>query len=122
MSSYEFRISDLKNRTQKFAVDMIKFCSILPNRQEFIIIRGQLIRCCSSVGANYRSACRAKSRADFIAKLSIAEEEADESMYWMEILEALGMKRDSELQRLKDEANQLVGIMVASKKTARTKE
>jgi len=74
------------------------------------------MRSATSVGANYLSACRAKSKADFIAKLSIVEKEADESIYWLEGLE---MRQDKGLQRLRDEANQLVAIIVASKKTAR---
>jgi four helix bundle protein len=77
------------------------------------------MRSVTSVGANYLSACRAKSKADFIAKLSNVEEEADESIYWLELLEELEMRQDKELQRLRDEANQLVAIIVASKKTAR---
>jgi len=77
------------------------------------------MRSATSVGANYPSTCRAKSKADFIAKLSIVEEEADESIYWLELLEELEMRQDKELQRLRDEANQLVAIIVASKKTAR---
>jgi four helix bundle protein len=112
-------MNDLKDRTQKFALDVIRLCSRLPQKQEFSIIGKQLIRCATSVGANYRSACRGKSKVDFIAKLSIVEEEADEAVYWLELLEGLGLDQDKELQRLKDEVSQLVAIMVASKKTAR---
>jgi four helix bundle protein len=112
---------DLKDRTKKFAIDVIRHCSTLPQKQEFWVISKQLMRSASSVGANYRSACRAKSKADFIAKLSIVEEEADESMYWMELLEALADENNRELLRLKDEANQLVSIIAASKKTARNR-
>ncbi len=123
MTSDELRMTndkgDLKHRTKRFAVDIMVFCSRLPSKPEFGVVRNQLMRCGSSVGANYRAACRSRSRNDFIAKLSIVEEEADESVYWMEILEELGMKQDQELQRLKDEANQLIAIVVASKKTAR---
>lgn len=114
-------MNDLKDRTKQFAIDVIRYCSTLPQKQEFWVITKQLIRSASSVGANYRSACRAKSKPDFIAKLSIVEEEADESMYWMELLEALADENNRELLRLKDEANQLVSIIVASKKTARNK-
>lgn len=114
-------MNDLKDRTKRFALDVIRFCAGLPQKQEFWIIGRQLIRSASSVGANYRSACRAKSTADFIAKLSIVEEEADESMYWMELLEELEMKQHKELRRLKGEADQLISIIVASKKTARRK-
>lgn len=77
------------------------------------------MRCGSSVGANYRAACRSKSKADFINKLSIVEEEADESSFWLELLEELSTTQLPELSRLKTETNELVAIMVQSKKTAR---
>jgi four helix bundle protein len=112
-------MDDLKDRTKQFAIRVIKLCSSLPRTSEHVVIGKQLMRSASSVGANYRSACRGKSRADFIAKLSVVEEEADESIYWMELLEALGQTPKTELTNLKDEANQLVSIIVASKKTAR---
>ncbi|MBU1298376.1 MAG: four helix bundle protein [Bacteroidetes bacterium] len=115
-------MDDLKDRTKRFAIDVIRYCSNLPQKQEFWVITKQLIKSSTSVGANYRSACRAKSKADFIAKLSIVEEEADESMYWMELLEKLGEGKNEVLLRLKDEANQLVSIIVASKKTARNEK
>lgn len=114
-------MQDLKERTKKFALDVIRFCSTLPKKQEFFIISKQLIKCSTSVGANYRSACRAKSNKDFISKLSIVEEEADESLYWMELIEELGLNNNNELQRLKNESDQLVSIIVASKKTVRKK-
>jgi four helix bundle protein len=100
-------MNNLRDRTKRFAVDTMVFCSRLPNRPEFGVVRNQLMRCGSSVGANYRAACRSRSRNDFIVKLSIVEEEADESVYWAEILEELGMNQDQDLQRLKDEASQL---------------
>lgn len=111
--------NNLKARTKKFAVDVVRFCSALDAKPEFRIISNQLIRSGTSVGANYRAACRSKSKADFINKLSIVEEEADESEYWFELLESLNARNLAELQRLKDEASQLVAIMVQSKKTAR---
>jgi len=112
-------MSDLKERTKRFALDVIRLCAALPRKQEFLIIGKQLTRSATSVGANYRSARRAKSRADFLAKMAIVEEEADECMYWMELLEGLGCASEPELRRLQDEADQLVAIAVASKKTAR---
>ena len=86
------------------------------------MIAGQLMRCGTSVGSNYRAACRSKSKADFINKLSIVEEEADESEFWFEMLEGLGMNGDPALEQLKQEAGELVAIMVQSKKTARQRE
>lgn len=120
---------DLKERTKQFALDVFRFCDALPDVPPCWVISKQLMRSASSVGANYRAACRAKSRADFIAKLSIVEEEAveeeaveeeaDESPFRLEMLEALDLGYSNTLHRLKDEADQLVAIIVASKKTAR---
>jgi four helix bundle protein len=110
---------DLKDRTKKFAIDVIRFCMRLPREQEFRVIGHQLIRCASSVGANYRAASRARSKPDFIAKLGIVEEEADEVCYWLEILEGLGMTEAKEIDPLKPDANELISIIIASKKTAR---
>ena len=117
----------LKKRTKKFALDVIKLCFQLPDTRETRHAIGQVIRSSSSTAANYRSACRAKSKADFISKLGTVEEEADESGFWLEMLRdisELGIARIDppylrELNRLEDEANQLVAITVASKKTAR---
>jgi four helix bundle protein len=80
------------------------------------------MRAATSVGANYRAACRAKSRADFIAKMSIVEEEADESLYWLDLLGELLPKSDEALRVLKQEAGELVAIAVSSKKTAKSRE
>lgn len=113
-------MDDLAERTKRFAVAVLRFCARLPAKKEFQVVRGQLGRSGSSVGANYRAARRSKSLADFINKLSIVEEEADESAYWLELLGELGLADDAERIRLYGEANQLAAIMVASKKTART--
>ena len=113
------RGSNLRTRTKIFAVSVVRFASELPRKQEFLVIGKQLMRCGTSVGANYRAACRAKSRADFVAKMAIVEEEADEAVYWLEIIEALTTQSSNQLTRLKSEANALVAIVVASKKTAR---
>ena len=118
---------ELKRRTKTFALDVIKLCAALPKTLETRHAISQVIRSSSSVAANYRAACRGKSRADFIAKLGIVEEEADESAFWLEMIRDLSLIRHSnldmrishELARLRDEADQLVAITVASKKTAR---
>jgi four helix bundle protein len=86
------------------------------------IIARQLMRSATSVGANYRAACRAKSRPDFIAKMSIVEEEADESLYWLELLGELLPRPNADVSALKQEASELVAIAVSSKKTARSRE
>jgi four helix bundle protein len=113
--------NDLKERTKRFALDVLRFCSALPAKPDCRVISNQLMRCGTSVGANYRAACRSKSKADFINKLAMVEEEADECGYWFELLENLPATGDNELLRLKNEAGQLVAIMVQSKKTARTR-
>ena len=84
------------------------------------MIGRQLLRSATSVGANYRAACRGRSRADFIAKLGVSIEEADESLYWMEMLVESHLVSKSKMSNLIDEANQLVAILTASSKTART--
>ncbi len=118
---------ELKKRTKKFAFDIIRLCSGLPDARPIRHVIGQIIRSSSSTAANYRSACRAKSRADFISKLGIVEEEADESVFWIEMLRdvaqagivKLEAQTIRELSRLENEANQLVAITVTSRKTAR---
>ncbi len=120
-------MNDLKQRTKQFALDVIKLCVQLPQTPEFKILKGQLFRAGTSVGANYRAACRAKSKADFISKVGTVEEESDESGYWLELVEAMpgilnlpfDIQTSRELARLKQEAGELTAIMVSSKKTAR---
>jgi len=124
---------ELKNRTKKFALDVIGLCAGLPHLPETRHAIDQLIRSSSSVAANYRSACRGKSKADFIAKLGIVEEESDEAGFWLEMLRDIGsrteirhsqldLRTSQELARLLDEAAQLVAIIVASRKTARASD
>ena len=112
---------EMKARTRQFALRVIKLVESLPGTRAANTIGHQLLRCGTSVGANYRSACRAKSTADFISKLSIVEEEADESIYWMELLVESGTVREDLLNRLIDEANQIVSIIVKSIKTSKLK-
>ena len=112
---------DLLERTKSFAIQALRLCADLPAGAETGLIKRQLARAATSVGANYRSARRAKSRRDFIAKLSIVEEEADECLYWLDLLPTLGVSPSAALQSLSREADELVAIVVASKKTARTK-
>jgi four helix bundle protein len=114
-------MQDLKARTKRFTVDGLKFGASLPKREDVIIVARQFMRSSSSVGANCRSACRGKSKNDFVAKMGIVEEEADESAFWLEVLEEIGFAQSTELRRLKQEANELCAIAVASKKTARGK-
>ncbi len=111
--------TELKLRTKQFALRCIKLADSLPNSRSANVIAGQLIRCATSVGANYRAACRGRSPAEFIAKLGTVEEEADESGFWMELIVEAGMKSDKLVQPLHDEANALTKIAVASIRTAR---
>lgn len=109
----------LKKRTKKFALDCWNLCSKFPKTREYDAFCRQLIRCSSSVGANYRAACRAKSKADFIHKLKIVEEEADESMYFLELFKEINFENTIKIEKLIKEANELVSIIVASIKTMR---
>jgi four helix bundle protein len=110
---------DLKKRTKAFALRIIKLVESLPSGKTADVIGKQLLRCGTSVGANYRASCRAKSQADFIAKMGIVEEEADESIYWMELLVESGLVRQELLDNLSNEADELVAIVVTSIKTAK---
>jgi len=110
---------DLKLRTKQFALRVIRLVDSLPNNNSGRAIGNQLIRSGTSIGANYRSACLGRSKADFIAKLGIALEEADESIYWMElIIEGNLIKKDL-VEPLLTEAKELTSIFHASIKTAR---
>src|SRR4030095_6842686 len=102
---------DLKKRTKAFALRIIKLVESLPSGKTADVIGRQLLRCGTSVGANYRASCRAKSAADFIAKMGMFEEEADEAVYWIELLVESDLVRSSRVADLLDEANQLVAIV-----------
>ncbi len=115
---------ELKNRTQSFALRVIRLVGALPRHPAAQVIGKQMLRPATSVGANYRAACRARSRADFAAKLALVEEEADETLYWIELMAKSGMVGTERLKGLAKEANELVAIVTASRKTAqgRTRE
>ena len=112
-------MENLKVRTKKFNLDCINFCTTIPKSREYDSLVRQLIRSSSSVGANYRAANRAKSDKDFVNKLKIVEEEADESKYWLEIFDEILSINKDENKRLITEANELVAIIVASILTVR---
>jgi four helix bundle protein len=101
---------DLKKRTKQFALRVLKLVAALPNTVAGRAIGGQLVRSGTSVGSNYRAACRGRSRAEFIAKLGIVEEEADESGYWMEVIIEGELLKPKQVQPLLDEANELTKI------------
>lgn len=112
---------EFKQRTKRFALDTIAFVDRLPNSAKNAHIGRQLLRSGTSVGANYRAACRAKSRADMIAKLAIVEEEADESMFWLELLEETSGSALSGLTALLSEADEIVRMTVSSIRALRIK-
>lgn len=109
----------LKDRTKIFSLRVIKLVESLPRGITADVIGKQIIRSGTSVGANYRAACRAKSQADFIYKMTIVEEEADESMFWMELLIDSKLVDRNLLTDLMSEANQIVAMVVSSIKTAK---
>lgn len=112
---------DLKDRTRKFALRIIKLVHALPPGKISDVIGYQLLKCGTSVGANYRAACRAKSVADFISKLGIVEEETDESIYWMELIVDAKLIRREDLKPLIQEADEILSIVVASIRTSRSR-
>ena len=111
---------ELQQRTKKFHVDIIKLCSEFPKNAAGFETAKQLIRAAGSVGANYRATKRSKSNADFIYKVEVVLEEADESLYWLEVVNEAGIKTGNEVERLIDEANQLTAIFAATDKTAKS--
>jgi len=113
---------DFKNRTKAFALRVIRLTESLPKNQTANVIGKQLLRCGTSVGANYRAACRARSTPEFIAKMGIVEEECDESMYWMELIVEAGLMEEKLLIDLKNEANEILSMVIASIKTARSRK
>jgi len=110
---------DLKKRTRAFALRIIRLAESLPNTPTAKVIRGQMLRCGPSVGANYRAACRAKSKPDFVSKMGTVEEEADETIYWMELLIDAEIVKRSRIADLLDEADQILSIVITSIKTAK---
>ena len=110
---------DLKARTKNFALRVVRLVESLPNTQTGQVFGKQLLRSGSSVAANYRAACRARSTADFIAKIGIVEEETDEAVFWIEMLVETGLVKHAVVADLLDEGNQLTAIWVSSINTAR---
>ena len=110
---------DFKKRTRAFALRIIRLAESLPDTPTARVIRNQMLRSGSSVGANYRAACRAKSKPDFISKMGIVEEEADETVYWMELLIDAEVVEPARIANLLGEANEIVSIVVTSINTAR---
>src|SRR5258706_3421226 len=112
--------AELKSRTQDFALRIIRLSEALPRTATGKVIGMQLLRSGTSVGANYRAPCRGRSKPDFISKLGIVLEEADETVYWLELVIKANLLAESKVEPLLKEANELVSIFVASSKTAKS--
>ena len=110
---------EMKTRTRAFALRVIRLAESLPFTSTANVIRNQILRCGTSVGANYRAACRAKSKPDFVSKMGTVEEEADETIYWMELLIDADIVKRTRIADLLDEADQILSIVVSSIKTAK---
>lgn len=115
-------VADLRDRTFEFAVRCIRAAEALPGSRSGSVVSSQLIRCSASVGANYRAARRARSSAEFVAKLGICEEECDEVIYWLQLSKALDLIKPAKLSALEKEADEILSIIVASIKSSRSKK
>ena len=112
-------MTDLKARTKRYVLRVIRLTESLPKGRSTEVIGRQLLRSATSVGANYRAACRSRSVADFVAKMTLVEEEADESNYWLELLVEAKLVEAKRLEPLMKETGEIVAIAVSSIKTAR---
>lgn len=116
MTDKEIFIEALKKRTKQFAVDVIRFCDSLKSSKASAVITYQLVKSATSTGANYRAACRARSKNEFFSKICIVVEEADESEYWLEVIDDANLTDDKqELKRLLIETNEIVKIVSKAK-------
>ncbi|MCF8298486.1 MAG: four helix bundle protein [Saprospiraceae bacterium] len=122
MTEKELFIDLMKKRTKKFAVDVIRFCDSLKNTKATSVITYQLVKAATSVGANYRAACKARSKKEFFSKICIVVEEADESEYWLEVIkDACLSTEEKELERLLKEVIEIIKIMSKAKDTTYSK-
>jgi four helix bundle protein len=107
----------LKKRTKEFAKNIILLCRKLPSNREGRLIGDQIFRSGTSVAANYRAACRGRSKAEFVSKLAIVEEEADETMFWLEVIKEMNIYNEPLVDDLIKESDELVAIVVSSIRT-----
>jgi four helix bundle protein len=117
----EMNEQEFKKRTKQLGLRILRLAEALPQRMGAIIIGRQLIRSGTSIGANYRAECRGRSKADVIAKLGVVEEEADETLYWLELLIEGGYVNETKLSALIKETEEILAMTVASIKTLRGK-
>jgi four helix bundle protein len=111
---------DLAQRAKAFALGIIRLSAQLPKTPESRVITQQIVRSGTSVGANYRAVCRARSRAEFVAKLGTVVEEADETVFWLELLMESGISQDNRTRALLGETKELLAIFSASRRTAKS--
>jgi len=116
-----YQTEELKKRCKQFAIRIVKLFRSLPRTEEARIMGKQVLRSGTSVAANYRAVCRARSKAEFTAKIGVVVEEADETTFWLELLVDTGIVREVRMRRLMNEANELLAIFAASQRTARRK-
>ena len=114
------KAEQLKARTKRFAVRIVKLSAALPKTDQARVIGNQLLRSGTSMAANYRATCRARSKAEFVAKLGVVVEEADETVYWLELLQETGILAITDMNGLYDEAKELLAIFAASQQTVRS--
>ena len=114
--------TEMKSRTKEFAKEIIRLCRKLPNNRAGRLIGDQIFRSGTSVAANYRSACRARSKAEFISKLSIVEEEADETLFWLEVINEMKIFHYEKLDALMKENDEILAIVVAALKSAKLRK
>ncbi|MFN4253760.1 MAG: four helix bundle protein [Saprospiraceae bacterium] len=117
MNKEEF-VEAFRARTKTFAVDVVKLFSSIPNHPALSVIRFQIFKSATSTAANYRAACRARSQAEFHAKMSIVVEEADETQFWLEVVESAGVFSGEELTRLQNEALEIVKVCSKARSNA----
>lgn len=118
MTEKEKFIEKMKERTMKLSIDIINLCNQLKTAKANSVITYQLVKSATSVGANYRAACRGRSKPEFFSKICIVVEEADETEYWLELISKLGLSKDeNELDRLRKETNEVTRIMTKAKNT-----
>lgn len=115
-----YQAEELKGRTKQFAIRVVRLFRALPKADDARIIGKQLLRSATSVAANYRAVCRARSKAEFVAKIGVVVEEIDETLFWLELLVETGIVPKKRMAALLAEANELLAIFAASQRTART--
>jgi four helix bundle protein len=112
----------MRNRTKEFAKQIITLCRELPENREGRLIGNQIFRSGTSVGSNYRAVCRARSKADFIARIGLVLEETDETLYWLELIDETKIMKNGALTEIKKEANEPVAIFVSTLNKARARK